>query len=248
MDIDHVYVLNVPTETKRKTHMKNILINEGLVEHKDFTILEGVDGRKISKLEAQKYNEKRLKYYSINGYTTKPLTRGQIGCIQSHLLAYKNIIYNNYNCCLILEDDAKFKKPFKEIKNCLKSFEHWEDFDYMLLHRKCPDLCMKARGWPFVKNWFMTPNNDEKLAKNEHKMFIRAGLSYGTNSQLVTKSGAVKLLKWCETIYDPMDIQIHMMNYSTNVFTGIYEPLKMYATTEPFTEPAGFGSLTQRIR
>lgn len=245
MEIDHIYILNVPTEIKRKEHMKNMLISENLKEGTNFTILQGVDGRKITKEQTDVYNKQRLIYYSKNNLETKKLTRGQIGCIKSHLLAYEHMLLNNYKCCLILEDDAKFTKSFKEICTILKQFPSNYEVDYILLHRKCPNLCLKARTWPFVKNWFISPNNDVKIDSN---LFIKAGLSYGTNSQIVTNTGACKLLKFCETIYDPMDIQIHMMNHHTNIFQQHFDPLEVYATLEPLTEPAGFGSLTQRIR
>lgn len=244
--IEHIYVLNVPRETKRKEYMKKILKEENLKENKDFTILNGVDGRNISKKEAQNINKKRLEYYNKNNLKAKPLTRGQIGCIKSHLLAYEDMIKNNYDNCLILEDDSKFLKSYEYITKSIESFKEKTEYDYILLHRKCPNLCIKAKGWPFVKNWFITPNNDEENSKD--KEIIKAGLSYGTNSQIVSLKGACKLLKWCEIIYDPMDIQIHMMNNNTNVFNKCNEELKMYATTESYMCPVGFASLTQRIR
>lgn len=247
MIIDHIYVLNLKRAPERKEHMQKILNENNLIENKDYTILEGIDGKSISKDEANEINRVRRTYYTKYIEKCKPLTRGQLGCIKSHLLAYQKMLQNGHNLCLILEDDSKFIKSYSEILNILSTFPLGYNFDYMLLHRKCVNLCLKARGWPFVKNWFTTPNNDESLGTN--KIFTKAGLTYGTNSQLVTASGAKKLLEWFKTIYDPMDIQIHMMNCHTNVFNSEkHEGLRMYATLEPLMEPAGFTSLTQRIR
>lgn len=247
MEIDHVYVLNLERAKERKEHSKKILEEQGLEEGKDFTILKGVDGENIPKEEAKRINKIRMKYYDKNNINTRPLTRGQLGCVMSHMLAYENMIEKNQKLCLILEDDSKFIKPYSEIIETLQRFPCGYNFDYMLLHRKCPNLCLKAKTWPFVKNWFKTYNNDAPLGSSTE--FVKAGLSYGTNSQLVTLKGAKKMLDWCQTIYDPMDIQIHLLNSHTNIFNPEkHESLKMYSTVEPLMQPCGFTSLTQRIR
>jgi glycosyl transferase family 25 len=245
--IEHIYVLNLARAPDRKIHSINILKAQGLKEKIDFTILNGVDGGNISKEDASKLNETRKQLYKKNKVEYSALTRGQIGCVKSHMLAYEHMIQKKQEVCMIIEDDSSFLKPYSDIIQALERFPLGKNFDYILLHRKCPNLCLRARTWPFVKNWFDTPCIDHELGENSE--YVKAGMSYGTNSQIVTLNGAKKLIDWCQNIYDPMDIQIHLMNSHTNIFDSEkHETLKIYSTTEPWMQPCGFSSLTQRIR
>jgi len=71
----------------------------------------------------------------------------------------------------------------------------------------------------------------------------------GTNAQIVSLRGAKKLLEWFKIIYDPMDIQIHMMNGHCCAFDNKrFNPLRTYALSEIAMKPAGFPSSTMTIR
>ena len=107
----------------------------------------------------------------------------------------------------------------------METFSERDTYDYLLLHREAHNMCLTAKDWAIVKNWFKTPHID-KPTKNPH--FITTGLCMGTNAQIVSLSGAKKLLKWFETIYDPVDIQLHLMNNHTTVFDkNKFEPSKL---------------------
>ena len=238
-----ILVLNLPCAKDRKEHMINILSEQGLIEETHYTILKGVDGRDISQDEVDRINKTRMKYYKEK---TRPMTRGQIGCIKSHLLAYKTMVEKGYEECMILEDDTSFVNSFSDIMMLMSVFPERDSYDYLLLHREVSNMCLKAKNWSIVKNWFKSPYID-KPTKNPH--FLTPGLCMGTNAQIVSLRGAKKLLEWFKTIYDPMDIQIHMMNGHCSVFdSNRYKPLRSYALSEVAMKPAGFPSSTMTIR
>ena len=238
-----ILVLNLPCAKDRKEHIINIMSEQGLIEETHYTILKGVDGRDISQEEVDRINKTRLKYYTEK---TNPMTRGQIGCIKSHLLAYKTMIEKGYEECIIFEDDTSFVKSYSDIVLLMEMFPERDTYDYLFLHREVHNMCIKAKNWAIVKNWFKSPYID-KPTKNPH--FLTPGLCMGTNAQIVSLRGAKKLIKWFETIYDPMDIQLHLMNGHTKVFDKTkFEPLRSYAVSENMMKPAGYPSSTMTIR
>lgn len=242
MNIDFVYIIHIKCSEKRKVHMENVLKEQNIKNYKYI----GFDGSDISKEELDNINSNRLKYYTNTD--CKKLTRGQIGCIKSHHMVYQDMIVNNYNNVLIIEDDTKFKISFDEICQKLKTFPLGNNFDYILLHRKCQNLCNIAKSWGFVKTWFKTPNVDEPLGYNNE--YVKCGTCFGTCSQIVSLEGAKKLNIWFSTILEPMDIQLHMCNSHNRKFKEICNNsiIDIYATKTSWIEPAGFPSLTQNIR
>lgn len=245
MKIDFVYIIHLDRAPKRKVHMEKVMKEQNIKNYKYI----GFDGSKIPESTLKEINNRRKKMYdSQNVKDCKNMTRGQIGCIKSHCLIYEEIIQNKFKNVLILEDDVKFNLDFIKIEEMFSQFPCGEHYDYILLHRKCQNLCNIARSWPFVKTWFKSPNIDEELGFNEN--YIKSGSCFGTCSQIVSASGANKLHKWFSTIWEPMDLQLHMCNSHNNKFNELCNDMivKVYATKNALLQPVGFPSLTQNIR
>lgn len=57
------------------------------------------------------------------------LTDGQISCAANHLKMYQYILDNNFDNCLILEDDAVISKSEEEIDSCISNLpDDWKLF------------------------------------------------------------------------------------------------------------------------
>lgn len=114
--IDKIYVINMEKDVDRrekilkKAKKQNILVK----------IFTAVDGSTVSPTIINKY------------FSENNLNPGQIGCALSHILVYKDIIKNNYNNCIILEDDSFFTSNFiKKINNTLNLVNNNYDMIYL---------------------------------------------------------------------------------------------------------------------
>lgn len=108
-----VYVINLKKDKKRR---KSIIDQLNKQKIKNYTIINAVDGSKLSKSQLQKniYKDK----FGKNKWNIS-MSPGQIGCALSQLKIYKLLIKSNCNLALILEDDAIFKYNFN---NQLRNF------------------------------------------------------------------------------------------------------------------------------
>lgn len=68
----------------------------------DIEIIEAIDGYALSDHECDRINDRETTIRNIN----RPLSKAELGCALSHILAYKRIISDNLSHALILEDDV----------------------------------------------------------------------------------------------------------------------------------------------
>jgi len=99
-NLDKIYVINLKERLDRKNHILN-QFNKFNIKNYEF-----VDAIKPSLDQVNEWCENyciRAKNYvsDFNKYKI-----GCLGCLQSHLKIYKDIVKNNYKNCLILEDDC----------------------------------------------------------------------------------------------------------------------------------------------
>jgi GR25 family glycosyltransferase involved in LPS biosynthesis len=168
MKIKQIYIINLK---RRKDKLKKIMkrINEiDKDEDINVEIFCAIDGHNINDDYLTKNNIKRLEDWSDPFKNTK-INCGEIGCAESHYRVWELIIKNNYNGCLILEDDASFVDDF--IKK-VEKIDLPNDADLLYFGRK---------------------KFGEK-EKKYSKEFIKPEFSYWLVGYYLTYSGALKLV------------------------------------------------------
>lgn len=119
----------------------------------------------------------------------KKLNEGEIGCYLSHIRCWQQIVDEQLDFALILEDDIL---PRPQIVDCLQRFESVSsDWDYIKLYSK--------------KLKYISGSTSLSADIHLHKL---AKLSAGTCCQLVSLSGAKKMLAHALPIARPIDVDV----------------------------------------
>jgi GR25 family glycosyltransferase involved in LPS biosynthesis len=127
MKIDKTYVIHYEPLVERKQYLDAFL--PSITDNFDFIVSskETDDEMYINSKEYYNYNPTIL---------NRILSISEISVSVSHLKIYEDILKNNYDWCLILEDDAVITENFNLIiKNILK--ENIADFDFIFLSTCC---------------------------------------------------------------------------------------------------------------
>lgn len=209
---------------------------------KNYSIIEAVNGHNLNETYKCDINSKRSSLYKFN---CEPLTKGQIGCFLSHKKIYETFINSNYQYSIILEDDVVFETSVQCIlKDLIDLITLDSNFDYLKLENRIfiPNgyISDTTGQYNFMKNWYTNPKNFENISPN----FKRIYTFFGTGAQILSKKGASKLVKFCSTIYEPIDIQLSM---STEDLTFQHDKIVAYATNTNHFSHKNFGSLTTCI-
>ncbi|MCY4217149.1 MAG: glycosyltransferase family 25 protein [Flavobacteriaceae bacterium] len=191
-----IFVINLNTSKDRWKRIKEQLDLQKL----DYERISGIDLREDSRQHLKKrYNPKknRKKYH-------KSLSIGEIGCYLSHIKCWKKILSDKIDFAVIIEDDVKLLKNLNEILLTLynQSFPNW---DYIKIGEK--PIKRKTR---VVKGL-----NDFRLIKYLKKP------PTGSYGQIVSKTGAKKLLDNSKTIFRPVDVDIQYVWENKLILYGI---------------------------
>jgi len=120
--IDKIYVIHYEPLIERKQYLDSILPTLD-IPYEYILMNQKTDNAILNNIE---------NYYSCK---TKQMSSGEIGISISHLNVYKKILQENYNLCLILEDDAIILDDFlPQLKNSLNELQN---FDMTFLSTCC---------------------------------------------------------------------------------------------------------------
>ena len=155
-----IFIINLKFRTEK---LQKILKNVNGT-FPDPVIIEAVDGRSLNKTEST-------------------LTRGEIGCFKSHIMALTQFVSSGYPYGLILEDDAQIKLPdqFESIKNVVD---------------KAP------AGWGAISlgvNYDWMPPDSIQVSDNLYE--LNDGILLGTHAIIYTQEAARQLVReqqWIE--------------------------------------------------
>lgn len=177
-----IFIINLKRNGDKKQHM----IKQLEKTNYSYTFFDAVDGELLNNNDIE-YNA-CSKYR--DPYSSKSLTRGEIGCALSHYSVWKKIVDLEINRAIILEDDVEISDEFDtKINNILNGLSN-NPYDVLYLGRKKvkPDVDIL---------------NDD---------VIYPGYSYWTCAYIVTLEGAKKLVasKYLENII-PVDEFIPIM-------------------------------------
>lgn len=174
-----VYVINMARSTRRMASIASQLQSIDL----PFQRIEAVDGKLIENPETLGYctSINQARYH-------KPLNLGEIGCILSHRKALESFLLSEHSCALILEDDAVIGSELvPAVTSLADTSDHW-DIIKLYAGKKAKKAIEECQLTPAVT--LATPQ------KTPHS----------TIAQLISRSGAEKLLKLYRRFGEPADV------------------------------------------
>lgn len=206
MIIDKIYMINL----ERKKHVAEKSINKLLNltnsnEKNIFSKIEiykAVDGQLFNKDDINNNITLKTKYTLKNPSSYDDIRSvGEIGCYLSHTNIWKNIVANNYNNCLIFEDDVIPDKNYEKIIKYIENIP--DDYDIAYLgwwSRK------NMNNYNKNSNWLYTDFNSEKPNV------------LGLYSYVISNKGAAKLLSKAFPIDVQLDTFVSLYNNMSKNF------------------------------
>ena len=169
MKIKKIYIINLK---RRKDKLKKMIKKINDIDEDgniDVEIFEAFDGSKLDNNYLKDNNMAVLDDWRDPFKNTK-INMGEIGCALSHHKIWELIVKNNYNHCLIIEDDACFEEDF--IKKVSKI-----------------DLPITTDLLYFGRKKFV------EKEESYSDILIKPEFSYWTVGYYLTYSGALKFIK-----------------------------------------------------
>lgn len=168
LNVDNIYVINLLRRPERRKRMLKSLEVMGI----EAQVWRGTDGKELNKKIIESKGIKVAEGY-VDPYHKRPMTFGEIGCFLSHFTIWQDIIRRNLSKVIILEDDVRFERNFKNKWNAALNALNVEEYDFVYLGRK-------IQGEP----------NESRISQ----MFVIPNYSYWTIGYFITRKGAQKLL------------------------------------------------------
>ena len=174
-----VYAISLARAQERRANIKRRLDALGVA----YEIVDAVDGATLNPADYENRfqpKEWRVKY----GYK---MVRNEIGCFLSHYNLWRRIAAGGDECALVVEDDAVWDDDFADVVCAIAQCEwHWEVVNLLVTRGKVNHtLCGLPGG--------------RKLVRCRRQVFTTA-------AYLISRSGAKKLLEYCEEIRAPVDV------------------------------------------
>ena len=180
MKINKTFIINLERDRKRK---ENIIKQLQYHNIQNYEFIKAVDGQNG---DLQYYDFQVIPDW-VEPFTSKVMTKGEIGCALSHYNIWKKIVSENLEYSLILEDDIILCENFSEKLDsiCSNILEELKEFDLLYLGRRPLNI-----------------NNETKI----NDSIIKVKYSYGTHAYIVSNKCSKKLLS-CNYLYNlfPID-------------------------------------------
>lgn len=118
----------------------------------------------------------------------RPLRAGELGCYSSHYAAWESLQTEDFDQCVVLEDDVIV--------------------DWTFL-RKVVEVDLAAMGIDYLRLYYKWPTRHAVLKENflerARSIVELSGTAYGTQGYVITKAGARILLDHCRVVRRPID-------------------------------------------
>ena len=211
------FVINLKRSTERAKHMQKQLSTLGI----DFTLFPATDGKVMAQEIAtdQSWMQATFK---------RDFTPGEVGCADSHLRIYEQMVQENIPLALILEDDVKVHK---DITTAIELAEkHQAEFEWLHLDYTPPGLPL-LRYWyqgmkeqygrkktsllysllklPYLVLLSVYELGQISLHKNQPFIFTPHRPLIYTSGYFITLSGAKKMIALNRPIRYVADVAIH---------------------------------------
>ncbi|XP_017821500.4 procollagen galactosyltransferase 2 isoform X3 [Callithrix jacchus] len=173
MGFDEIFMINLKRRKDRRDRMLRTLYEQEI----EVKIVEAVDGKALNTSQLKSLNIEMLPGYR-DPYSSRPLTRGEIGCFLSHYSVWKEVIDRELEKTLVIEDDVRFEHQFK--KKLMKLMDDTDqaqlDWELIYIGRKRMQVKEPEKAVPNVEN------------------LVEADYSYWTLGYVISLEGAQKLV------------------------------------------------------
>jgi tetratricopeptide (TPR) repeat protein len=104
-----IFAINLPDAMERRSRLIAMEETHGL----DLEIINGVDGRSVTRAEIQKRTHLNIQWESLNGHRDEIRKPTEAACCISHISIWQQIINENLDVAIIIEDDVELLKGMK---------------------------------------------------------------------------------------------------------------------------------------
>lgn len=178
-----VFVINLPASTARRARITRALDQAGIAH----AVVSAIDGRDWSGAESA-LAQQPLPHLG------RPLSRGEIGCLLSHLSVLERIVRDGLPIACVLEDDAAIADDLRQVLDTIESVGG--DWDVLLLgHHSARHAPAHGAETCFVRRRLTTRRTIARVAE----------FAMGAYGYVVTQRGAERLLAFARPFRMPMD-------------------------------------------
>ncbi|XP_040851818.1 procollagen galactosyltransferase 2-like [Ochotona curzoniae] len=174
MGFDEIFMINLKRRQDRRGRMLRTLQEQDIA----VKVVEAVDGKALNTTQLKALHIEMLPGYR-DPYSSRPLTRGEIGCFLSHYSVWKEVIDRALEKVLVIEDDVRFEHQFKRrLVTLMEGVERARlDWELIYIGRKRMQVKEPERAVPSVRN------------------LVEADYSYWTLGYAISLEGAQKLVR-----------------------------------------------------
>jgi glycosyl transferase family 25 len=221
-----IYVISLEKSTDRREYINNLL------KDVQFLYLNGIDGSDIK--EEDLYLKD--KYVDIH-YT---YSKGELGCLLSHIKLLKQISESENDISLIFEDDIIFKNNLNIIDtlHIIKNIKNIHEYDIIYLGHCFEDVHTNETIDEITYN-----NNIYRIAESV-KPFC-------THAYIITKNGAQKIMNFLNNndykIVDTIDA-LYITLIQNKIITSLSFKDTLISQAYDVDDSLNFGSYTQPNR
>jgi GR25 family glycosyltransferase involved in LPS biosynthesis len=204
-DLYPLFCINLKKNPERKKFI------ELQTNNKNITFIEAIYGKEIEKTLLNKYTEKSKK----TDFNNTKLNEGEIGCLLSHIKAYKESLEKcNDEYVIIIEDDIN-----------LVSYITNDISDYIIQNLKnydCIQLCL------ILSQFYKLPNTKNKLLINWGEEVAKNkpyGGIWSTGAYIISKTAREKIInEFDQHILMPADLYIYKKINTAILFPPVVLP------------------------
>nr|XP_051697508.1 procollagen galactosyltransferase 2 isoform X6 [Oryctolagus cuniculus] len=173
MGFDEIFMINLKRRQDRRGRMLRTLYEQEI----EVQVVEAVDGKALNTSQLKALHIEMLPGYR-DPYSSRPLTRGEIGCFLSHYSVWKEVMDRELRKALVIEDDVRFEHQFKrKLMQLMADVERAQlDWELIYIGRKRMQVQEPERAVPSVGN------------------LVEADYSYWTLGYALSQEGARKLV------------------------------------------------------
>ncbi len=226
--VDRIYVINLDSRKKKWDDTKSQLKAHSLFGHR----VSAVNGWEDLTDEDMK---------TLAGPYPVRLTKGQVGCLLSHLSVIKHAYEMGFNLIWILEDDLEFLEDITEISFLLSSLALLDPQWHILFtdrdfrdqeggYLRSLTSCFRPDYHHSPENWYIQRYS---VGSNISRIYQR----FGTRSYLITTAGMEKILSFYNQMYiwGSIDIDMHYIpgirEYCSDKDIVSNKRIRLYADT-----------------
>ncbi|KFP55434.1 Procollagen galactosyltransferase 2, partial [Cathartes aura] len=230
-----IFMINLKRRKDRRDRMLRTLYEQEIA----VKIVEAVDGKALNTSQLKALSIDMLPGYR-DPYSSRPLTRGEIGCFLSHYYIWKEVVNRELEKTLVIEDDVRFEHQFKRrLMKLMDDIEQAQlDWELIYIGRKRMQVQEPEKAVPNVMN------------------LVEADYSYWTLGYAISFQGAQKLIgaepfskmlpvdEFLPVMYNKHPVAKYMEYYESRDLKAFSaEPLLVYPTH--YTGQPGYLSDTE---